>query len=77
MDAERSLNITQNQFRVGGANFLNVLNAEETYLQAKLDRIQAQAARYTDSSNIVSSFRWRLVEQHSCRGVTLTYQVPL
>ena len=51
--AERSaastLKITLDQFKVGGANYLNVLNAQEQYQQNKLNRIKAQAARYTDT----------------------------
>lgn len=47
--AKRTLDITLKQFRVGGADYLNVLNAEQKYQQTKLNRIKAQTARYTDT----------------------------
>lgn len=48
--ARDTLNITRKQLRLGGVSYLNVLTAEKQYQQAKLARIQAQAARYTDTA---------------------------
>jgi len=48
--AQDSLNITRQQFRLGGINYLNLLIAERLYQQARISRIQAQAARYTDTA---------------------------
>lgn len=44
-----SLQMNRAQFRLGGANYLNVLTAEQQYQQAHINRIQAQANRYTDT----------------------------
>lgn len=48
--AKASLNIVQKQFRLGGANYLDMLTAERNYQLAIISRIQAQAARYSDTA---------------------------
>lgn len=50
MAAYRALNLIKEQFRLGGVNYLDLLNANRTYQQAKLSRIQAEAARYIDTA---------------------------
>lgn len=47
--AKRTLSITRQRFKVGGENYLAVLNAQQQYLQNRLARIKAQALRYTDT----------------------------
>ncbi|MDR3478313.1 MAG: efflux transporter outer membrane subunit [Gammaproteobacteria bacterium] len=47
--ARKNLNITLRQYRLGGVNYLSLLAAERQYQQSQISRIQAQAARYTDT----------------------------
>lgn len=53
--ALKSLNLTRKQFNIGGTTYLNLLNAQRTYQQARIGRIQAQAARYTDTAALFQS----------------------
>jgi NodT family efflux transporter outer membrane factor (OMF) lipoprotein len=48
--ASDALEIAQKQFRVGGISYVTVLNAQRLFLQARQGRVQAQAARYSDSA---------------------------
>lgn len=48
--AERSLQIARKQLKLGGINYLELLIIERSYRQALIGRIQAQAARYTDTA---------------------------
>lgn len=48
--ALKTLIITEKQFRVGGQNYLSVLNAQEQYQKIVLSRITAQSARYIDTA---------------------------
>ncbi|CAM2860079.1 outer membrane efflux protein [Legionella steigerwaltii] len=48
--ARASLNLTLKQYRLGGVNYINLLNAQQQYQQARINRIQAQAARYNDTA---------------------------
>jgi NodT family efflux transporter outer membrane factor (OMF) lipoprotein len=54
VEAERaaadSLEIAKKQFQVGGISYVTVLNAQRLFLQARQGRVQAQAARYSDSA---------------------------
>lgn len=47
--AFKTLKITQQQYLVGGLSYLSLLSAQQQYQQTQLARIQAQAARYTDT----------------------------
>jgi outer membrane protein TolC len=47
--AKLAYDLTRRQMEVGYANYLALLNAETTYNQALLARIQAEAARYGDT----------------------------
>lgn len=47
--ARNALILTQKQFQLGGVSYLNLLNTQRQYQQANISRIQAQAARYTDT----------------------------
>ncbi|EKD74314.1 MAG: hypothetical protein ACD_45C00004G0004 [uncultured bacterium] len=69
MAAERSLILTKDQFRAGGVNYLNLLNAELQYQQAKINRIQAQAARYSDTAALFQALGggwWNRSEYRCC-----------
>ncbi len=48
--ARASLNLTLKQYRLGGVSYINLLNAQQQYQQARINRIQAQAARYSDTA---------------------------
>lgn len=48
--ARASLKLTMAQYRLGGVNYINLLNAQQQYQQTRLSRIQAQALRYADTA---------------------------
>lgn len=48
--AKITLEITQKQQTLGAVNFLAVLSAQQAYQQALTTRVQAQAARFTDTA---------------------------
>ena len=48
--ARTTLDLAQKQFEVGYANFLTLLSAEQTYQQAMLNLVQAEANRYADTA---------------------------
>lgn len=48
--ARASWRLTQQQYRLGGVNYLLLLNAERQYHLAVINRIQAEAARYNDTA---------------------------
>lgn len=48
--AHNTVMLTRKQFRLGAVSYLSVLNAEHQYQQTRISRIQAQAARYTDTA---------------------------
>jgi NodT family efflux transporter outer membrane factor (OMF) lipoprotein len=48
--AKTSLDLAQQQMQSGNANFLYLLSAQITYQQAILQRVQAQAARLSDTA---------------------------
>lgn len=48
--AFKNLHLTQEQYRLGGVSFLNVLNAEQQYQTTVIARIQATALRYNDTA---------------------------
>jgi NodT family efflux transporter outer membrane factor (OMF) lipoprotein len=54
VEAERAASdaydIAQKQFQYGGISYITVLNTQRLLLQARQNRVQAQAARYSDSA---------------------------
>lgn len=62
--AFETMNLTEQQFRLGAVNYLSLLNAEQQYQQALISRIQAQATRYTDTVALYQSLGggWRRCE---------------
>ena len=48
--ALNTLTITKHQYHLGGVNYLNLLNAQQQYQQARINRIKAEAARYADTA---------------------------
>jgi NodT family efflux transporter outer membrane factor (OMF) lipoprotein len=45
-----SLTLSREQYRLGAINYLTLLNAEQTYQNAIVSRVRAQAARYSDTA---------------------------
>jgi outer membrane protein TolC len=48
--ADRSLKLSQEQFRLGAITYTTLLNAEQLAQQAKVTLVQAQAARFSDTA---------------------------
>ena len=42
--------VPQQQFELGAVNYLILLNAQTTYQNARINRLRAQAARYSDTA---------------------------
>ena len=53
--ASDSLEVSRSQFKAGSSNYSTVLTAEQTLLNARLNRVQAQAARYSDTVALFQS----------------------
>ena len=52
LTATQALNITKGQYQLRAVNYLDVLNAQQTYQKARINYLQAKAARYTDTANL-------------------------
>ncbi|WP_421994197.1 efflux transporter outer membrane subunit [Reyranella sp.] len=54
VEAERtaaaSLRLSEQQYQLGGVSYLTLLNAQQTYQNAVIGRLKAQAARYSDTA---------------------------
>ena len=48
--AHESMDLSQQQYRLGGVSYLVLLDAERNYQQAHVALVQAQAARYSDTA---------------------------
>lgn len=48
--AWNTLKLSRDQFKLGAINFISLLNAEQQYQQIVINRIQAEAARYSDTA---------------------------
>jgi len=48
--AARSLEITRSQLALGDVSYLALLNAEQTYEQAVVAKVQSLASRYADTA---------------------------
>ena len=53
--AKKNLDITWKQYKLGGIPYLSVLEAQQQYEQIVIARIQAQAARYSDTAALFQS----------------------
>ncbi|HEY8126741.1 MAG TPA: efflux transporter outer membrane subunit [Methylocystis sp.] len=53
--AAESLDISQAQYSAGSTTYTTVLNAEQTLLSARLNRVQAQAARFSDTAALMQA----------------------
>jgi NodT family efflux transporter outer membrane factor (OMF) lipoprotein len=64
--AKISLDLAQQQMQTGNANILILLTAQQTYLQAKTQVVQARAARLSDTTALFQALGggwWNRVEQ--------------
>ncbi len=64
--AAESLDISLAQFRAGSTTYLSVLNAEQTLLNARTNRVKAQASRYADTVALYQSLGggwWNRVDE--------------
>jgi len=48
--AAASLNLSQQQYQLGAINYLTLLTAQQTYQNATINRVKAQATRYSDTA---------------------------
>ena len=53
--AKKTMQLTASQYKLGGVNYLTLLNAQEKYQNTKLALIKAQAARYSDTVALYQS----------------------
>jgi NodT family efflux transporter outer membrane factor (OMF) lipoprotein len=64
--AAQSLEIARIQYTGGATNYSTVLNAEQTLLNARLGRVQAQAARFADTAALFQALGggwWNRVDE--------------
>ena len=54
-DAQSSLSLTQQQFAVGAVDSTTLLQAQQTYQQARLNFVRALASRYTDTVTLFAA----------------------
>lgn len=45
-----NLNVTRQQYKLGGVNYLSLLDAQRQYQQTRISLIRAQASRFTDTA---------------------------
>lgn len=76
LSSQRSLAVAQQQFHLGGVPFTTVLTAEQTYDNAVITRIRAQAQRYADTAALFQALGGGWWNRHdvspaiqSCCGV--------
>jgi outer membrane protein TolC len=68
--AANAFDIAKKQFRVGGISYVAVLNAQRLFLEARQSRVQALAARYSDSAALFQALGggwWNRKEQEVAR----------
>jgi NodT family efflux transporter outer membrane factor (OMF) lipoprotein len=61
-----SLNMAQEQYKTGAVTYATILNAEQTYQNARISRVKAQAARYADTAALFQALGggwWNRVDQ--------------
>jgi NodT family efflux transporter outer membrane factor (OMF) lipoprotein len=61
-----SLDLSRNQYKVGAVTYPTVLNAEQTYQNARISRVKAQAARFSDTTALYQSLGggwWQRTDQ--------------
>ena len=64
--AARSLEISRNQFRIGGSTWTTVLTVDQSYQNARIARVKAQAQRHADTVALFQALGggwWNRVEE--------------
>ncbi len=64
--------VARNQYKLGGVSYLVLLNAEVQYQQTRINRIQAEAARYTDTAALFQALGggwWHVILDTTRRGM--------
>ena len=64
--AAESLEIARRQYRAGSTTYSIVLNAEQTLLNARLNRVKAQADRFSDTTALLQALGggwWNRVDE--------------
>jgi NodT family efflux transporter outer membrane factor (OMF) lipoprotein len=72
--AKTSLDIARRQLKAGAINYLALLTAENTYQTALIARIQAQAARFTDTAALFQALGggwWNRPQQPDTTGTPI------
>ncbi|MHB1948007.1 MAG: efflux transporter outer membrane subunit [Gammaproteobacteria bacterium] len=75
VSAQQSLVLTTKQYRLGAVTYLALLTAQRQYQQARLGRIQAQAARYTDTAALFQALGggwWNRTRDHAVNAIDPT-----
>ncbi|MBU6416524.1 MAG: efflux transporter outer membrane subunit [Xanthomonadaceae bacterium] len=54
-DADKLLELTRAQYRVGAVNYINLLSAEQQYQQARIALIQARTSRLADTAALYAA----------------------
>lgn len=69
--AKNSLDLTEKQFQLGAISYLNLLQAQQTYQETLIARIQAQAARYLDTAALFQALggSWVDDKQYKARDL--------
>ena len=65
--AKVTLDLAQRQLQDGYAGFLSLLGAEQTYQQARINLVQAQANRYADTAALFQALGggwWHRADLH-------------
>jgi len=65
--ARQSVKVITQQFHLGGASYLSLLNAQQQYQQTRISLIQAQAARFTDTAALYQALGGGWWNRQSCK----------
>lgn len=65
--ALQSQNVINDQYRLGGASYLSLLNAQQQYQQTRIQVIQARAARFTDTAALYQALGGGWWNRQSCK----------
>jgi len=60
--ARRTLDLTRRQLDAGAVNVLALLSAQQAWQQSRISRVQAQAARYTDTAALYQALGGELAD---------------
>jgi len=64
--AQRALQVTMDQYRLGGASYIDLLNTQQQYQSVRINRIKAQALRYADTAALFQALGGGWWQKPSC-----------